>query len=520
MTQQKSEDRDKPAGRRKPDVTHAVERRAGGEAIPVDEESEQLLLYAETADAPARAGGRRGVVRPVRTSATWAAPKSASRDEPARAAMMEEVTRRLAEAFANVERNQGAPGPDRQTVATMRKHVDEWLPKLASALSTGTFEPGNIRRVWIPKAGGGQRGLGIPNVIDRVVQEAVRLVLEPLYEPTFHDSSHGFRPGRSCHTAIAEAQQYVQDGYEWVVDLDLEKFFDRVHHQRLMSRLAERIDDKAVLVLIGRMLKAKVVLPDGMIEVTAEGVPQGGPLSPLLSNIVLDELDRELAQRGHRFVRYADDCNIYVQSERAGERVMASITHFIERRLRLKVNASKSAVARPEDRHFLGFRLWTSPLEGSVKVLLSKRSLDRFAAKLRELTPRNVGTSLDACIQSLNSYLRGWLGFFGVCTNGATSFSSLDAHTRRRLRAIQITQWKRRRTIARRLISMGIRAQSAWRDVYSGRKSRWALSHSSTVDRALRNSYWDARGLVSLVDLWTRKHEGVIARGQLTLAFG
>ena len=520
MAQQKSEDRDKPAGRRKPVVTRAVEKRAGGEAIPVDEVPEQLLLFADTADAPARAGGCREAVRPVRTSATPAAPKSADKDKQARATMMKDVTRRLEEAFDKVERNQGAPGPDRQTVAVMRKHIDTWMPLLHAALMDGSYTPGDIRRVWIPKVGGGQRGLGIPNVIDRVVQEAVRLVLEPLYEPTFHESSHGFRPERSCHTAITEACRHVNEGYEWVVDLDLEKFFDRVNHQRLMSTLAQRIDDKPLLVLIGRMLKAKVVLPEGLVVPTEEGVPQGGPLSPLLSNIVLDELDRELERRGHRFVRYADDCNIYVGSERAGERVMASIKQFIERRLRLKVNEKKSAVARPEERHFLGFRLRSDPLDGTVQVMLSKRSTKRFGEKLRELTPRNFGNSLDACIQTLNRYLRGWSGFFGICTNGAMSFKILDGHIRRRLRALQLRQWKRKRTIVRRLISMGSRAQSAWRGIYSGRKSWWALSRSPLVERALRNSYWDARGLVSLVDLWTRKQQGIIVPGQLTLVFG
>jgi RNA-directed DNA polymerase len=520
MAQQKSEDRDKPEGRRKPVETRAIERRAGGEAIPVDEEPEQLLLFSETADAPARAGGRREAVRPGRASATPAAPKSGNKAKHMRATMMEAVTRRLEVAFDNVERNQGAPGPDRLTLETMRKHATEWMPKLYTALLSGTYTPGDIRRVWIPKAGGGQRGLGIPNVIDRVVQEAVRQVLEPLYEPTFHGSSHGFRPERSCHTAIAEARRHVDEGYEWVVDLDLEKFFDRVNHQRLMSTLSKRIDDKPLLVLIGRMLKAKVVLPDGLVEPTEEGVPQGGPLSPLLSNIVLDELDRELDRRGHRFVRYADDCNIYVGSERAGERVMASVKQFIEKRLRLKVNEKKSAVARPEERHFLGFRLRCDPLDGSVQVMLSKRTIKRFGEKLRELTPRNFGNSLDACILELNKYLRGWFGFFRICTNGATSFKILDGHTRRRLRALQLCQWKRKRTIVRRLIAMGTRAPSAWKGVYSGRKSWWALSRSPVVERALRSPYWEARGLTSLAALWTRKQHDIIAPGQLLLAFG
>ena len=233
-------------------------------------------------------------------------------------------------AFEEVAQNRGAPGPDGRSIDEVRKHLGELLPALRRALLDGTYRPGMIRRVWIPKAGGGERGLGIPDVVDRWVQQAVHRVLSPHWDPTFHPSSHGFRPGRSCHTAIAEAKRYLEDGYEWVVDLDLEKFFDRVHHQRLMARLETKVTDRRLLALIHRMLKAKVVMPDGVVVSTDEGVPQGGPLSPLLSNIVLDELDREFARRGYHFVRYADDANIYVRSERAGHRVMASVVRFIE----------------------------------------------------------------------------------------------------------------------------------------------------------------------------------------------
>ena len=288
------------------------------------------------------------------------------------------------------------------------------LPKLQADLLAGRYTPGGIRRVFIPKAGGGQRGLGIPDVIDRVVQEAVRQVLEPLWEPTFHPSSHGFRPGRSCHTAIAEAGTHLENGYEWCVDLDLEKFFDLVCHQRLTAKLAERVRDRRLLVLIGRMLKAKVLLPDGVQIASEQGVPQGGPLSPLLSNVVLDEFDRELDRRGHRFVRYADDAKVYVRSERAGQRVMASLTEFIQRRLRLKVNEAKSAVARPEERHFLGFRLRVDPQIGVVEVLLSERTKRNAMERIRQLTPRNWGSSLDDCIAQINAWVRGWHGFFGI----------------------------------------------------------------------------------------------------------
>jgi group II intron reverse transcriptase/maturase len=390
---------------------------------------------------------------------------------------------------------------------------------LRRSLVDGSYRPGMIRRVWIPKPGGGQRGLGIPDVVDRWVQQAVHRVLSPHWEPTFHTSSHGFRPGRSCHTAIAEAKTYLEDGYEWVVDLDLEKFFDRVHHQRLVARLETRVKDRRLLTLIQRMLKAKVVMPDGVVVNTEEGVPQGGPLSPLLSNIVLDELDRELARRGYHFVRYADDANIYVRSERAGRRVMASVVRFIERQLRLKVNQAKSAVARPEERHFVGFSLRRNPEDGHVEVLLSKRSKERIGARIRELTPRAWGQSLTGCLAALQAYLRGWLNFFGTsCTDAVVrTLQSLDAHIRRRLRALLLRQWKRRRFIARRLIRLGARASTAWRVVYEGRKSLWALSHCGPVDYALNKRYFADVGLFSLEHHYRDMHR-VVAPAQLTLA--
>jgi len=454
------------------------------------------------------------------TSPSPRAPKAGAKRRQSVPVTMEEVVERLAEAFEKVAANRGAPGPDRQSVEQVRQHLPVLLPKLGTALLDGTYHPGDIRRVWIPKAGGGQRGLGIPNVVDRMVQEATRTVFEPLYEPTFHPSSHGFRPGRSCQTAIAEARAYVAEGHHVVVDLDLEKFFDQVCHQRLMSRLAQRVHDKRLLVLLGRMLKTKVVMPDGVRVSTEKGVPQGGPLSPILSNIVLSELDEELARRGLRFVRYADDCNIYVRSERAGQRVMASVTSFIERRLRLKVNATKSAVARPETRHFLGYRL--QPREGQrPEILLSERSEQRLRERIRELTPRSAGRSLREIIGIANAYFDGWLGHFGICTSGIErTLQSADAHLRRRLRAIVLHHWKGRSTIARRLVRLGVKPQTAWRRVYGGRKSLWALSHDPAVDRGLRNAYFAERGLVPLLDRFRPLWATIAAPTQLLLPLG
>ena len=442
---------------------------------------------------------------------------------------MEEVAseKNLKRAWERVASNKGAPGPDRQGIEQVRRHEGEILSALHRGLLDGSYRPGDIRRVWIPKAGGGERGLGIPNVVDRIVQQGVHQVLSPNYEPDFHPSSHGFRPGRSCHTAITEAKEYVAAGYEWVVDLDLERFFDTVHHDRLLALLATRISDKRLLKLIRRMLQAKGVLPDGLVAATTEGTPQGGPLSPLLSNIVLDELDRELAQRGHRFVRYADDCNIYVQSERAGQRVMESVVRFIEKRLRLKVNKAKSAVARPQERHFVGFRLQRNALTGEAEVLLSKRSKNRIDAKIRDLTPRSWGRPFAACLQGLNGYLVGWIGFFGICSpvdEVRRNLRELDAHIRRRLRAIRLRQWKRKRTIYQQLQRLGARSVSAGKAVYGGHKSLWSLSHTNAVQSAAMPPRWfAAQGLESLEKRWQLRHEPTPpppASGQFTLSLG
>jgi RNA-directed DNA polymerase len=521
MAQQKSEDRVLLEGGVMPAERAGSSPGSQGKAIPVEQTAGQLRLPIATAENPKgaarRASADRSAVSELRV------PEAIVNVENVTPVTMEEVVSRLTAALVKVVSNKGAPGPNGQTVGEL---VEQWPiagPRLAAALIGGTYRPGATRRVEIPKAGGGVRGLGIPNVSDRVVCEAVRQVLEPVFEPTFHPSSHGFRPGRSCHTAVEEAKQYLEDGHGWVVDIDLEEFFDRVCHQRLMSRLAQRVGDRRLLVLIGRLLKAKIVLPDGVVVSNEEGVPQGSPLSPLLSNIVLDELDWELDRRGHKFVRYADDGNVYVRSERAGQRVMASLTEFIEGRLRLKINPSKSAVARPEDRHFLGFRLRLDAQSGTVEILLSERTKRRAMERIRELTPRPWGRTFDSCILEINAWLVGWHQFFRGCEPGEQFvLRALDAHIRRRLRAILLHHWKRRPTIVRNLIALGIKPRAAWQAVYSGRRSLWALSHVPQVDRALRPRYFTDRGLLSLVELHRAWHEEIVTptHEQLTLALG
>src|SRR5262249_46087160 len=306
-------------------------------------------------------------------------------DDPGR--LLESVASpaNLAQALLNVARNKGAAGVDGRSVDEVVGKAPPLLTQLRRELLAGTYQPGDLPRVWVPKPGGGQRGLGIPNVIDRWVQQAVLQVLQPIFEPTFHASSHGFRPGRGAQTAIEEAKKYFAEGFSITVDIDLSKFFDRVHHQRLLNRLGQQVSDGRILKLVHRMLKAKVVLPDGARINPEEGPPQGGPLSPLLSNVVLDELDWELSRRGLRFVRYADDFSVFVGSERAGKRVMESIRKFIERRLRLVVNEEKSSISRPNDLTFLGFQLGKTPA-GKITVGLSKRTEERLEARIRELT--------------------------------------------------------------------------------------------------------------------------------------
>jgi len=422
----------------------------------------------------------------------------------------------LARALLNVARNRGAAGVDGQCVDEVVELAPELLPRLRQALIEGSYLPGDIRRVWIPKSGGGQRGLGIPNVVDRVVQQAVYQLLQPIFEPTFHDSSHGFRPGRGARTAIAEAQRYFAEGYGITVDIDLSKFFDRVNHQRLLNRLAQQIPDGRVLKLIHRMLKAKVVLPDGTRVATEEGAPQGGPLSPLLSNVVLDELDQELSRRGLRFVRYADDFSVFVRSSRSGVRVMASVRRFIEQRLRLVVNEEKSSVSDPYDLTFLGFRLRRFKEDGEVAICLSARTLDRINTRIRELTPRCWGNSIASCFRRLNQYLTGWFGYFRLCTSaGAADFGRLDAHIRRRVRAILVRQKKRPRHLFRHLLRRGVSRKQAWKSAY-GLRGNWKRSISYGFHKAYPNA-WFAEHLVSLRIRWEQLQPVTQASKQLTL---
>lgn len=423
----------------------------------------------------------------------------------------------LARALVKVAQNKGAAGVDGRSVNEVVESARTLLPRLRHALLCGCYEPGEIRRVWIPKPGGqGQRGLGIPNVVDRWVQQAVLQVVEPIFEPTFHASSHGFRPRRGARTAIAEAKGYVSEGCDVVVDIDLAKFFDCVNHQRLLSRLAEHFEDRRLLRLIARMLRAKVVLPDGTHVSNEQGTPQGGPLSPLLSNIVLNELDWELDRRGLRFVRYADDCNIYVRSERAGHRVLASIRRFIEGRLRLTVNETKSSVTRADRLHFLGFRLARNEA-GAVEVHVSTRTRDRMTQRIRAMTPRMWGRSLGSCIERLNRYLTGWTAYFGLCGESEVHLlRRFDAHVRRRLRAIIVRQKKRPRHLYRHLRSRGVSSNMAAQAAFR-RLGVWRQSNTPGLTRAYGNAWFHER-LVSLATRWAELNgPSRVSTGQLLL---
>ncbi len=382
-------------------------------------------------------------------------------------------------ALRRVKGNKGSPGVDGMTVAELTAYLEREWPRLKQELLEGTYQPQPVQRVEIPKSGGGKRQLGIPTVVDRLIQQAVLQVLTPLYEPSFSPHSYGFRPGKSAHQAVEAAREYVAEGRGWVVDLDLEKFFDRVNHDVLLSRLARRIGDKRILRLIRRYLQAGVML-NGVVVGREEGTPQGGPLSPLLANVLLDDLDRELTRRGHCFCRYADDCNIYVRSRRAGERVKASVTRFLERKLRLRVNEEKSAVGRPWQRKFLGFRILR---QKETRISVAAESLKRAKETIRRITRRNRGVSLERVLQELRTYTDGWVGYFALARTPSV-FQELDGWIRRRLRCYQWKQWKTLRNRAVQLRQAGVGRYLAWGTAYDG-PGLWRAAGSPALTRAL-----------------------------------
>jgi RNA-directed DNA polymerase len=413
----------------------------------------------------------------------------------AKSGLMEAVVERgnLKLAYQRVVENKGAAGVDGITVAEFKDHLKQHWPHIRARLLAGEYVPQAVRRVDIPKPDGGRRMLGIPTVVDRLIQQALHQVLSPIFEADFSEASYGFRPGRNAHQALKAAQQHVAAGKRWVVDMDLEKFFDRVNHDILMGKLAQKIGDARVLKLIRGYLEAGM-MHDGLVSPRVEGTPQGGPLSPLLSNIVLTELDRELERRGHAFCRYADDCNVYVRSQRAGERVMASLTRFLLERLKLKVNAAKSAVGRVWQRTFLGYSM---TVHRKPKLRITTPSLRRFAARVRALLRGAQGRSVQHTIEELNPLLRGWAAYFRLA--GQQPLETLDGWLRRRLRCVLWRQWRRPYRRARMLMRRGLAAEQARRSAMNGRGPWWNAG-AWHMNAAFPKSWFDSLGLVSLLD--------------------
>jgi RNA-directed DNA polymerase len=426
------------------------------------------------------------------TNAEPQAPTAWDRERALTRHLMETVcgAANLNRAYKRVKANGGAPGVDGMTVDALRAWIAVHREALIASLLDGSYQPRPVRGVPIPKPGGGERQLGIPTVVDRLVQQAIAQILDPILDPAFSASSFGFRPGRGAHDALRQAREHVADGYEIVVDLDLEKFFDRVNHDILMSRLARRTGDKRLLRIVRRFLQAGMMI-EGVCVDRREGTPQGGPLSPLLANLLLDDLDKELERRGHRFCRYADDCNIYVRSEAAGKRVMASVTAFLEGRLRLKVNQTKSAVAPVGERQFLGHRLGKG---GSLGI--GRKSLKRARDRLRDVTRRNRGISLERMVAEANRFTVGWVNYYRD-TGGRTVLREIDQWLRRKLRCVRLKHCKNPGTIARFLKERGVKEKPA-RQLASSGKGWWRLASTEQAKRAMPIAWFEELGLVSL----------------------
>ncbi len=407
---------------------------------------------------------------------------------------MEEVVERAnaREALKRVMRNKGSPGVDGMTVEELPKYLGDCWPELRAQLLSGSYRPKPVKRQEIPKAGGGTRQLGIPTAVDRFIQQAILQVLQPRFDPTFSESSHGFRPGRSAHDAVCAAQQFIQSGKSWVADVDLEKFFDRVNHDVLMGMLAKRIEDKRMLGLIRRYLEAGM-MAHGVVVERQEGTPQGGPLSPLLANVLLDVVDKELEKRGLDFARYADDCNVYVRSKRAAEDVLETLKGLFAG-LKLKVNEAKSAVARPWERKFLGYSFWTAK-GPSIKRRVAPKALEAMKERVREITARNGGRSIEQVVKELRSYLTGWKAYFRLADTPRI-FADLDKWIRRRLRAIHLKQWKRGRTVYRELRARGMPEKAAKQVAANTR--RWWKNSGMLISIALPNAHFDRLGVPRL----------------------